>query len=221
MSFLEDLPPLALRQERRALKNAHTLLTLDSWDFATTVHSPITIPPRRPPTDFVQFESDVSAGSSEIEDNQFTSAVGRRSRPISSIGAKEQDERDFSSSDSDASSALADSGPASSGHEPSPPSSIFEFDSQEAPLEVRDDVSPGLGGEKSASKTITHCASSAFIVPSQTVQTMPVSRSSSHKAVLSSPLHHTQSGFWTRLKMNVRRSTSRNNLLVSPKYHSQ
>ena len=216
LSFLEDLPPLALRQERCALKNARTLLTFDSWDFATTVHSPIiSTPARRPPKDFVQFETSASAEPWETEDSKFNSELGRHAKPIPWIEVQEQDEKDFSSSDSDASSGLADSGPPSSDHEPSPPSSILEFEPQDAdaPLEVGDDDSPAAGGEKSASKTITHCAS--FIVPSQTVKAISVSRSSPHTGVPSSPPLRTQSSFWTRWKMNVRRSASRNNLYPS------
>ncbi|KAF9015020.1 kinase-like domain-containing protein [Cyathus striatus] len=38
--FKEDLPPLTQRQERRITKNSQSLLSIDSWDFATTVRSP-------------------------------------------------------------------------------------------------------------------------------------------------------------------------------------
>ncbi|KAJ8084343.1 hypothetical protein PM082_003112 [Marasmius tenuissimus] len=39
--ILKDLPPLTQRQERRALPNSQTHHSIDSWDFATTVHSPL------------------------------------------------------------------------------------------------------------------------------------------------------------------------------------
>lgn len=38
--ILKDLPPLTQRQERRVLPNSQTRLSVDSWDFATTVQSP-------------------------------------------------------------------------------------------------------------------------------------------------------------------------------------
>lgn len=40
ISLPEGLPPLAQRQERRALPSAASPNSIDSWDFATTVHSP-------------------------------------------------------------------------------------------------------------------------------------------------------------------------------------
>lgn len=36
----EDLPPLASRQQRRPLSNSQTHSSIESWDFATTIHSP-------------------------------------------------------------------------------------------------------------------------------------------------------------------------------------
>ncbi|KAF9535486.1 kinase-like domain-containing protein [Crepidotus variabilis] len=39
-TILKDLPPLTQRQERRALASATFANSVDSWDFATTVHSP-------------------------------------------------------------------------------------------------------------------------------------------------------------------------------------
>ena len=43
MIRLEDLPPLTQRQERRALPLVKSAASVDSWDFATTVHSSRTL----------------------------------------------------------------------------------------------------------------------------------------------------------------------------------
>ncbi|KIY67601.1 kinase-like protein [Cylindrobasidium torrendii FP15055 ss-10] len=39
-TILKDLPPLTERQERRVLPSTQTRGSIDSWDFATTIHSP-------------------------------------------------------------------------------------------------------------------------------------------------------------------------------------
>jgi serine/threonine-protein kinase OSR1/STK39 len=40
-TILKDLPPLAQRQERRPVPPVGSPSTIDSWDFATTIHSPL------------------------------------------------------------------------------------------------------------------------------------------------------------------------------------
>ncbi|KAJ3576139.1 hypothetical protein NP233_g618 [Leucocoprinus birnbaumii] len=39
-TILKDLPPLTQRQERRASRHPPTVATIESWDFASTLHSP-------------------------------------------------------------------------------------------------------------------------------------------------------------------------------------
>ncbi|KAL0950778.1 hypothetical protein HGRIS_007545 [Hohenbuehelia grisea] len=41
-AILKDLPPLTQRQERRLVQTVLSQRTIDSWDFATTIHSPQT-----------------------------------------------------------------------------------------------------------------------------------------------------------------------------------
>ncbi|KAF8168254.1 kinase-like domain-containing protein [Crassisporium funariophilum] len=46
-AILKDLPPLTQRQERRVVNNIQSANSMDSWDFATTIHSPTTSVYRR------------------------------------------------------------------------------------------------------------------------------------------------------------------------------
>ncbi|TFK41307.1 kinase-like domain-containing protein [Crucibulum laeve] len=63
-AILKDLPPLTQRQERRIAKTHHTLHSLDSWDFNTTVHSPTSSVYRRKALE------DMVAAEREADTNQ-------------------------------------------------------------------------------------------------------------------------------------------------------
>ncbi|KAK1232073.1 hypothetical protein PQX77_004791 [Marasmius sp. AFHP31] len=130
--ILKDLPPLTQRQERRALPNSQTHRTIDSWDFATTIHSPPDSISRTLLSDIERETSLSSRSHSRAVSFAEDSVVGdeeeftdrRQSTSASSSPA------DVLASDNDAADESSSSPPSSRA---TPPSSVSDPEDQPSP----------------------------------------------------------------------------------------
>ncbi|RDB29513.1 Serine/threonine-protein kinase fray2 [Hypsizygus marmoreus] len=221
-AILKDLPPLTLRQERRIANNTQTLHSLDSWDFATTLHSATTSVFRRRALEDMDFgvpgeEAEKCEGVFHMEDEVLDKPEAkqesrRHSRGVSwanepiilNVQERAQDADPSapasSPSGSDLSGPAADlsSSPVSSNlSDSSPPSSIAE--SKTAPEMITSAILP-LKDSEELSNTPSH--------PTSHLLTSISSPSAATSVLSVSSKQHSQ-GLWRKFKSNVRRPNSR------------
>ncbi|KAK0473273.1 kinase-like domain-containing protein [Armillaria novae-zelandiae] len=183
-----NLPPLAHRQERRVISSSQTHRSIDSWDFATTVHSLGGVP-RHNQGGNVVFE---------MEDEGDRES-GRSSRRSSHSGADEPERPVLVEDEPELESDLVQS-PASSSHSGSDfqggsTSTSPEIGLSTSPLFVHGDAEPKTSQPV---KEISPPIFTAIIPPSS----VPV------KSKLDISTSPPQRGLWKKIKTNIRRSSS-------------
>ena len=191
LTHVEDLPPLAQRQERRSLPLLTSATSIDSWDFTTTVHSSRTINRPRFTCDH-EDSTDNAVFVMDEEDKQIVTHTADTEESDVGIDAGP------SSATTSASSLRSfglDDNPC-----PSTPSSYI--DASEMACEARN-----IG------ESLTSIAEHANQHPAATSRQPPTSRKDRSIPVatslsdLSSSSDHRRN-LWQRLKTNVRRSSS-------------
>lgn len=201
-TILRDLPPLSLRQERRAVKLPHALSTLDSWDFATTVHSPAADYHRiRNSKEFThQSEGSVDCVCEKGDDRGYFKAI----KPASTPGNRTRNHDRLTSSSLSSSSApataLLPNPVIAPGNLPSSaPEPINPFSESSS-----DDHHNNRAGKISVD--FTPIKASQSISPTSHDPSQSISQPST------SLVHP---GFWNKLKFNVRLPISRNGNMVT------
>ncbi|KAJ7630569.1 kinase-like domain-containing protein [Roridomyces roridus] len=182
-AILKDLPPLTHRQERRVAPGAPKHGTVDSWDFATTVHSPTTARHDETETDFK--EDDIF----EINGN-----LGRRCRNISWAEPEEEDSEEMEPENGDAAASSPESENSSPRTDASSPL-MYASSEQESSPEPPSPMPPSSGPlpVPKAHK------SESLAVPASSVSSGQLSSSAS--STRSSP------GLWRKFKDLRRRSS--------------
>ncbi|SJL05867.1 uncharacterized protein ARMOST_09202 [Armillaria ostoyae] len=189
---LENLPPLAHRQERRVISNTQTHRSIDSWDFAATVHSLGSVPRRRLPDesdnqgDDVVFEME---GEGDRESGRSNSHPGA-DEPERPVLVEEEPEPESDLVQSSASSSHSGSDFQGTSTSTSP-----EIGLSTSPLFVHGDAEPKTSQPV---KEISTPIFTAIIPPSS----VPV------KSKLSISTSPPQRGLWKKIKTNIRRSSS-------------
>ncbi|KAK0198543.1 kinase-like domain-containing protein [Armillaria mellea] len=191
--FPENLPPLAHRQERRVISNTQTHRSIDSWDFATTIHSLGSVPRRRLPD-----ESDNQGDNVVFEMEDEVDRESRSSRR-SSHSVADEPERPVLVEGPGPESDLVQS-PASSSHS----GSDFQGASTSTSPEIGLSTSPLFvhgNAEPKTSQPVKEISPPIFtaIIPPSSV---PV------KSKLGISTSSPQRGLWKKIKTNIRRSSS-------------
>ncbi|KAK0465262.1 STE/STE20/FRAY protein kinase [Desarmillaria tabescens] len=198
-TILKDLPPLTHRQERRVVPSTQTHRSIDSWDFATTIYSPGSVPRRRLPD-----ESDNQGDDVVFEmENERDRESGRRSGSMGPSGTVSwnEPERPVLIEEHEPESDLVQSSASSS-----PSDSEFQGTSttvstspetgfSTSPSSVREDAEPKTSQPVKEMPTPVFTA----LMPSSEVPVKP------KLGISASP---PQRGFWKKIKTNLRRSSS-------------
>lgn len=205
--FLEDLPPLAQRQERRVVSPISSTNTVESWDFATTINSPLaSIYKRRFLEDLFTDDGKESLNISPLAKEPSASDV-----PPSEQAKRETNDPSalsFSTSNSSSvPSSITTPSASSLLLHTTPPSSYTE--STGPPCGVPEKSFPKFrtGPEPPVSIaeiTIQHTT------PGTSEPTLPAPspRAPSRQVIPSSPIVSTsQQGLWRKIKNNVRVSS--------------
>jgi len=195
-TLVEDLPPLARRQERRPLPLVTSVTSVDSWDFATTVHSSQTI--RRPrfssehEDPVFLMEEDKHVADTEESDFELDAIPSSATTPASSL-------RSFGVDDSP--SFMPSS---------STPSSYT--DASEMTKSVSSMTSEARNTGKSLAPIAEDANQPAATASHRTMRkAIPVARRLSGSSL--NP--DRRRNLWQRLKTNVRRTSSSNSLAGS------
>ncbi|KAK7058327.1 hypothetical protein VNI00_001958 [Paramarasmius palmivorus] len=109
--ILKDLPPLSQRQERRVLPNAQTHRSVESWDFATTIHSP-TLIKRRISQDFAAAATGQSDTVFEMDDEKENSRSPSRAVSFAADPTSINEEAEAELPDALSSPALVSTSPS-------------------------------------------------------------------------------------------------------------
>ncbi|KAL0578013.1 hypothetical protein V5O48_003963 [Marasmius crinis-equi] len=158
--ILKDLPPLAQRQERRVLPNSQTHRSIDSWDFATTLHSPpISIPTKRFSEEFGvatpgkgPFASDSSHDRDGSSSRTHSRAVSLAGQPVIEDEGEIADRQEPLSSSPPSDKDLVSASPGTSSYsQRTPPSSSSGVSGQSSPdsSSAKSDTKPS-GSEKTS-----------------------------------------------------------------------
>jgi len=214
----EDLPPLSDRQERRLAHHARTLNSLDSWDFAATLHPATTSVYRQgigglgPQSQAENTEA--CGGVFEMEDPPMHQDEGherQHSRGVSWVNDREieieQDEPDLPSSSDPSDSDFTDPDPSPStsiADGSSPPSSLP--DPTLIPIPHTPDISMRMDAFLNNNDTHEHHLSDS--APPSLPVFPRTSKSSPLDGKFPAP-SPTQTGLWKKIKGNVRRPSTR------------
>ncbi|KAJ3513546.1 hypothetical protein NLJ89_g2888 [Agrocybe chaxingu] len=123
-TILKDLPPLTQRQERRVVSHPTSPGSIDSWDFATTIHSPTTsVYRRRALEDLVAAEDEELRAAGLLMDEGRSSTPGLHGRSVSwASGAEEPIHEEAEQEPRPSSPSTSESSMLSSGLDDSPSS---------------------------------------------------------------------------------------------------
>lgn len=195
-NILKNLPPLAYRQERRVVASNQTFRSIDSWDFATTIHSPASVQRRR----LLDEQGDDVVFEMEIE---WDRESGRRSENTSHPSAVSWNEPERPVSVEEEPEPETDLVPSSVSSSPS--GSEFQSTSTSTSPEIDLFTSPSSIHEDAEPKTTQPVKE--IPTPSGLVARMP-SVSVSVKAKPDISASPSRSGLWKKMKSNIRRPSS-------------
>lgn len=198
-TILKNLPPLAHRQERRVISSSQTHRSIDSWDFATTIHSLGSVPRR-----YLPDESDDQGDNAVFEmEDEGERESGRSSRRSSHSGADEperpalvEDEPEPPEPESDLALSPASSSHSGSDFQGASTNTSPEIGLSTSPLFVHGGAEPKT---RQPVKQISPPIFTAIIPPSS----VPVK---SKLDISTSP--PPQRRLWKKIKTNIRRSSS-------------